>query len=181
MSPLRAGSCGALALALACAPLAAGTANAQETGEAPFAINAAIGDAWFDPLTNGQGFFITVFPVIGQVFLAWFTYDTGRPPDDVPALVGEPGHRWLTAQGPYQGGRATLTLYRTEGGEFDAVEPPAVTGPGGIGTLILEFADCTAGEVRYDIPSLGLSGTIAIQRIVDDNVPLCEELAAGGA
>jgi len=32
--------------------------------------------------TNGQGFFITVFPDIGYVSLAWFTYDTELPPID---------------------------------------------------------------------------------------------------
>ena len=28
------------------------------------------GDAWFNPRTNGQGFLITVFPKIRQMFLA---------------------------------------------------------------------------------------------------------------
>jgi hypothetical protein len=31
--------------------------------------------------------------------------------------------------------------------------------------------------VTYEIPSLGLSGEIPIQRIVEDNVLLCEALA----
>ena len=63
-----------------------------ETGR-DVAINQGMIDAWYDPDTNGQGFFITVFPVIKQVFLAWFTYDTERPPEDVTAILGEPGHR----------------------------------------------------------------------------------------
>jgi len=33
--------------------------------------------------------------------MAWFTHDTERPDTGVEAILGEPGHRWLTAQGPY--------------------------------------------------------------------------------
>ncbi len=55
-----------------------------------FKINAGLNDAWFDPKTNGQGFFITVYPDIKQMYLAWFTYDTERPPEDVTAISGTP-------------------------------------------------------------------------------------------
>ena len=64
-------------------------------GGIPF--NPGLNDTWFNADTVGQGFFITVFPDIGKVFLAWFTYDTERPPEDVTAILGEPGHRWITA------------------------------------------------------------------------------------
>ena len=47
--------------------------------------------------------------------------------------------------------------------------------------MTLEFADCTKGLVTYAITSANVSGEIPIQRIVNDNVALCEELAAGGA
>ena len=72
-----------------------------------FEINAGLNDAWLNSATSGQGFLITVFPERKEMFLAWFTYDTERPPEDVTALLGEPGHRWLTAQGPYDGIRRT--------------------------------------------------------------------------
>jgi sugar lactone lactonase YvrE len=74
---------------------------------ADFVINAGLNDAWFNASTPGQGFFVTVFPDSGQVFLAWFTYDTERPDESVTAILGEPGHRWLTAFGPYEGDTAT--------------------------------------------------------------------------
>jgi len=144
--------------------------------QAFFPINPGFSDAWYNPETDGQGFLISVFPVIGQVFLAWFTYDTDRPPEDVTAILGEPGHRWLTAQGPYSEDTANLTIYLTEGGEFDSAVPPATTDPESYGTLALEFADCTEGLVTYDIPSLDLSGVIPIQRVVPDNIELCEAL-----
>jgi len=139
-----------------------------------FQINPGLNDAWFDPATSGQGFLITVFPEIKQMFLAWFTYDTERPPEDVTAILGEPGHRWLTAQGPYDGDKARLTIFMTEGGVFDSAEPVASADPAGYGDLTLEFADCTEGLVEYEITSLGISGKIPIQRITLDNVPTCE-------
>ena len=140
----------------------------------PFEINAGLNDAWYDPATDGQGFLIAVFPEIKQMFLAWFTFDIERPPEDVSAMLGEPGHRWLTAQGPYVGNTANLTIFVTEGGVFDAAEPAASTDPAGDGTMTLKFEDCTAGLVSYEITSLGISGETPIQRIVTDNVPLCE-------
>ncbi len=71
-----------------------------EAAEDPIVINAAMSDAWFFPDTSGQGFFIIVWEDQKLVFLAWFTYDTERPPAEVIAMLGEPGHRWLTALGP---------------------------------------------------------------------------------
>jgi hypothetical protein len=147
---------------------------------APLEINAGIADAWYNPATDGQGFLVTVFPEREELFVAWFTYDTERPPQDVTAVLGEPGHRWLTAQGPYIGDTANLTVFLTEGGVFDSATPPTTTDQAGIGTLKLEFADCRNGLATYAIPSLGLSGQIPLQRIVDDNVARCEALAADG-
>ncbi|RPH93076.1 MAG: hypothetical protein EHM68_16205 [Lysobacterales bacterium] len=153
--------------------------NAVVVRRAPLEINAGIADAWYNPATDGQGFLVTVFPEREELFVAWFTYDTERPPQDVTAVLGEPGHRWLTAQGPYIGDTANLTVFLTEGGVFDSATPPATTDQAGIGTLKLEFADCRNGLATYAIPSLGLSGQIPLQRIVDDNVARCEALAAG--
>lgn len=143
-----------------------------------FLINPGLNDAWFNPATNGQGFLITVFVDRKEVFLAWFTYDIDRPPEDVTAMLGEPGHRWLTAQGTYEGDTANLTIFVTEGGVFDASEPVAETDPAGDGTMTVEFADCTEGFVKYEITSLGISGEIPIERITPDNVALCEALAS---
>lgn len=143
-----------------------------------FQIGSGLSDAWFDPATGGQGFFITVLPEIGQVFLAWFTYDLERPPAGVTAELGEPGHRWLTAQGPYEGDTARLTVYLTEGGVFDAATPAASTDPAGIGTMTIEFAGCNEALLNYDLPALNLAGSIPLERVADDNLALCESLAA---
>jgi hypothetical protein len=136
-----------------------------------FVINNGLNDAWFDAQTPGQGFFITVFPNRGEVFLAWFTYDTERPPEDVAAVLGDAGHRWLTAFGTYSGKLASLVIELTEGGVFDSAEP--APGQTEYGTIEIEFIDCNNAIIRYDIPSLGLMGEIPITRIALDNVMDC--------
>jgi plastocyanin len=145
-------------------------------GGGAFNINAGLNDSWFNPATAGQGFFITVFPDITSVFLAWFTYDTVRPPAEVTANLGEPGHRWLTAFGNYSGDTATLDVELTEGGVFDSAVP-AVT-QSADGSITVEFSDCENGMITYDITSANVQGVIPIQRIALDNVGACEELAA---
>ena len=183
---MRSAVCATLALVLfSLAFEARASDSADSTPSAdentPFYINPGLNDAWYNPATNGQGFLVTVFPDAGLVFLAWFTFDAERPPEDVTAIMGDPGQRWLTAQGSFSGDTANLVLFETKGGVLDRAEPVATTGQSGIGTLVLEFADCRNGMATYDIPSLGLAGTIPLQRIVEDNVALCEVLAAEAA
>jgi hypothetical protein len=144
--------------------------------ESPVVINAGMNDAWYDPATAGQGFFIIVFPQSCLVFLSWFTYDTERPPEDVVAHLGEPGHRWLTAQGPFAGDTATLGVYLTSGGLFDSALPIPDTSPAPIGTLVVRWYDCESATLSYDLPALGLNDSIELQRITPDNVALCESL-----
>jgi hypothetical protein len=138
-------------------------------------INIGLNDAWFDPETSGQGFFITVLPKLGVVTLAWFTYDTERPPEDVTAKLGEPGHRWLTATGVYSGNQSIMDIEVASGGIFDT---STVIERRLDGTLTLTFDNCHLGTVEYDIPSINQTGTIVIRRVVDDNIALCEELKA---
>jgi hypothetical protein len=141
-------------------------------GDAPLAeINQGLNDVWFNPDTAGQGLLITAFPEIRQLFVAWFTYDIERPPSDVTALLGEPGHRWLTAQGDFDENTAWLEINLAEGGVFDSPEPRPMIEP--VGEILLEFSTCNAGTVSYDIPSIARQGIIPIERIVLDNAPLC--------
>ncbi len=97
-------------------------------------------------------------------------------PQDVTAILGDPGHRWLTAQGPYDGDTAEMTIFVTSGGVFDSAQPPAKTDLDGDGTMTIDFTGCNEAIVSYEITSLGISGVIPIQRIVEDNVALCEAL-----
>jgi hypothetical protein len=70
-----------------------------------------------------------------------------------------------------------MTLFVTKGGVFDSANPPTTTDPDGDGTMTIEFANCSEGLVSYEITSLGISGSIPIERIAPDNVALCEALA----
>jgi hypothetical protein len=135
-------------------------------------ITAGINDAWFEPATNGQGFFITALPDQGIVFLSWFTFDSERPPANTSYEIGDPGHRWFTAQGPYVGDTAFLDVYETTGGVIDSPQPSAdIDGP--IGTMVVVWQSCTRATLDYDLPGYGLSGRIELERIADDNAALC--------
>jgi len=63
------------------------TTISDQSALPPFEMNPGLNDAWFNPDTDGQGFFVTVFPDLGFVLLAWFTYDTELPPQDATALT----------------------------------------------------------------------------------------------
>ena len=134
--------------------------------------------AWYEPVTSGQGFYVTVFPNLNAVSLAWFTYDTELPPIDAEVILGDPGHRWLTAIGTIVGNQVRMDIDVTSGGIFDTVvdEIKHTVPPGSDGTFILTFDSCTSGTVEYDMPSLNLSGIVPIQRVANDNVALCEAL-----
>jgi hypothetical protein len=142
-----------------------------------FTLNAGLNDAWYDPETDGQGFFITVFPDLGVLSLAWFTYDTELPPMDATANLGDPGHRWLTAAGPFVDNQAVMNIVITSDGIFDtATDVKRTDPPGSDGTFIVTFDSCNSGTVEYDILSINLQGVVPVQRVADDNITLCESL-----
>ena len=144
-----------------------------------FALNSGLNDAWYDPDTDGQGFFITVFPDLALVSLAWFTYDTELPPEDATANLGDPGHRWLTALGPIEGNQVLMNIDIASGGIFDtATDIQHTDPPGSDGTIILTFDSCNSGTVEYDITSIDRQGIVPIRRVVDDNIVICEALKA---
>ena len=143
-----------------------------EPEEETISINAGLNDAWFDPTTPGQGFFITVFPNSTSIFLAWFTYDTERPAPEVAANLGEPGHRWLTAFGTYSENSAVLEIELTSGGIFNEPQPMPVQA--GDGEILLEFHGCNSGTITFNIDSIDQQGVIPIERIALDNVAACE-------
>ncbi|MDH4017963.1 MAG: peptidylprolyl isomerase [Xanthomonadales bacterium] len=152
------------------------THNADPVDPQAFAMNAGMNDAWYNPLTDGQGFFITVFPELNKVTLAWFTYDTSLPPVDASADLGSPGHRWLTALGDINGDKSVMDITIASGGLFDTeteVQPVDYTDGG---TITLSFSNCNSGMIDYDIPSIGRQGSVPIERVANDNAALCEAL-----
>jgi len=142
-----------------------------------FNFNAGLNDAWFYPETDGQGFFITVFPDLSYVSLAWFTYDTELPAPDATANLGDAGHRWLTAVGPIFGNQAVMNIEMTSGGLFDtSTEIIRTDPPGSDGSITLTFDSCNSGTVEYNISSIDREGIVPIQRVASDNIALCEAL-----
>ncbi|MCH8056663.1 MAG: FG-GAP repeat protein [Proteobacteria bacterium] len=129
-------------------------------------INAGMDGAWFDPNTPGQGFFIDAHPDPeggNFIFVSWFTYG-----DDTAS-----GQRWLTAQGSFEGSIAEIDVFETTGGSFDDPQAPSTTN---VGTMSLDFTDCSNAQLAYSLPATGAEGDIAITRVIPGVQALCEEL-----
>lgn len=146
---------------------------------AQFDISSAMAGSWYYPPTTGQGFLIDVFDSANLMFLAWFTYDLERPQSSVTAMIGDPGHRWMTAIGPFSGNTGNLNITWSSGMIFDS-ETPAVTNEAD-GTITVEFYDCYSGLITYNLGSSGETGEVPIERIVNDAVPFCESMNRGPA
>lgn len=157
-------------------PVEAALAEAMTLVYENFEITARLNDVWYEPASDGQGFSIAVFEDKGTVFLTWYTYDAELPGNDATAIVGDTGQRWLTAQGSYEGKQAELVAYSSSGGLFDSALPVPETEP--VGTLFLQFTDCYTGMITYELPGIGRSGSIPIERVASDNVALCETVRA---
>jgi hypothetical protein len=112
-----------------------------------------------------------VFPDLGLVSLAWFTYGTELVVGQ--ANLGDAGQRWLTALGPINGNSSVMAIDIASGGIFDTATEITHTPDA---TITLGFDGCNSGMVEYDIPSIGQQGTVAIQRIANDNIGICQEL-----
>jgi cysteine-rich repeat protein len=130
-------------------------------------INAGMDGAWFDSGAPGQGFFIDahVDPEGGNfIFVSWFTYG------DQTAS----GQRWLTAQGGFEGSIAEIDVWETTGGSFDDPEPVSRTK---VGTMSLDFTDCSNVLLTYSLPADSAEGDIAITRVIPAGAALCERFA----
>jgi hypothetical protein len=127
-------------------------------------INAGHSGAWFNSETSGQGQFIDVEPETQFMFVSWFTYGEQTAS----------GQRWLTAQGGFEGSTAEIDVWETTGGSFDDPEPVSRTK---VGTMSLDFTDCSNAQLTYSLPADGAEGDIAITRVIPGGQALCEELA----
>ena len=140
--------------------------KAANTAEA-VDINAGMDGAWVNTDTLGQGFFIDAHttPAGGNfIFVAWFTYG-----DDTAS-----GQRWLTAQGDFAGSVAAIDVWETTGGRFD--DPQAVN-PEKVGTMNLDFTDCSNAQLSYSLTDEDLAGDMELSRLIPGGQALCEELA----
>ena len=130
------------------------------------AIKAGMDGAWFDPDTSGQGYFIDAHPDPeggNFIFVSWFTY----------GISTASGQRWLTAQGGFEGSSAEIDVFETTGGSFDDPEPADTTK---VGTMNLDFTDCSNAQMTYSLPADPAEGDITITRVIPGSQALCEEL-----
>ena len=161
--------------------------------QGPLVINGGLNDAWFNPATDGQGFFINVFEGVDFMFVGQFTFQSGGAAMSVTSdgrvggsleAVGDDSQRWLTANGSWDGNVATLDVVNTSGGQFDSATPmPTNTPAGTYGTMEIDFEnDCINATVTYDLfgASPPEQGTIPLRRIVPDenNVMNCTDRGA---
>jgi len=129
-------------------------------------INAGMDGAWFNTNTPGQGFFIDAHPdpVGGNfIFVSWFTHGEETAS----------GQRWLTAQGSFEGSIAEIDVFETTGGGFDDPEPVSTTK---VGSMNLDFTDCSNAKLSYSLPADPAEGDITITRVIPGAQALCEEL-----
>lgn len=150
--------------------------DGEPASQPPVTINRGLTDAWVNANAPFQGMFITVFPDLERIFVAWFSFDSEPPSPEAMATFGAADQRWVTALGGYQGHRAELKAELTTGGRFNASDPLA-TQDTSYGTISIEFWHCNLASVEYDFPGPGLSGSFSMQRVLDDNVGLCEALS----
>lgn len=121
-----------------------------------FTVNEGLNGAWFNPATPGQGLMLDVIAERGEIFLGWFTYGAGGP-----TSRPEDEHAWVTAQGTFEGGKATLDAFLTAGGRFD---DPMPANTRRIGQIEMEFSDCDHGFLRYAFDD-GRTGEFSLERI----------------
>ena len=144
----------------ACEELSGNTTQAVD-------INAGMDGAWFDPNTPGQGFFIDAHPDPeggNFIFVSWFTYG-----EDTAS-----GLRWLTAQGSFEGSIAEIDVFETTGG---LLNNPQATSTTNVGTMSIDFTDCSNALLAYSLPANGVEGDMAITRVIPGGQVLCEELS----
>jgi hypothetical protein len=147
----------------------------EEEHEAPhgdgFEINAGLNDAWVNENAPLQGMFLTVYPELKIIFLAWFTFDTVTSQAELMAT------RWVTAVGSYTGSTAELRAELTTGGIFNGSDP-LPTQDTNYGSIDLDFTNCKEAHVSFDFPSVPESGEFTIKRVLEENAALCEALNA---
>lgn len=114
-------------------------------------INFATSGAWFNPATNGQGFFVEAFPGAKVFTLAWFTWINEGDPD------------WFVATGLYEGSRAEVEVFRVSGGRFNDSTPVTDSV---VGTASFTLVDCEHATFAFTLSNPVRSGTIDLQRIL---------------
>jgi hypothetical protein len=157
----------------------------------PFNFNPGMNGAWVADGVEAQGIFMEVFPSVGILFFAHFTFtdqvavaqadkdrittqsdgDGGTRPQN---HVGAPEQIWLTAYGNIPEGENFMNLKyeNSTGGAFNAEMPQATTDTN-YGTGWIEAFGCNHVLINWTLPG-GVVDTRDYQRLLLDGLPYCE-------
>jgi hypothetical protein len=69
---------------------------------------------------------------------------------------------------------AEMDVFESTGGSFDDPLPPGTTK---IGSMNIDFTDCSNALLSYSLPADPVEGDIAITGVIPGGRALCEELA----
>lgn len=154
-----------------------------------FVFNPGLNGAWVATGVEAQGIFLEVFPSVGILFFAHFTFNhllavsldqgaqtTMQADEGVTKVqndVGSADQRWLTAFGDYPstGNFMTLTYENSTGGAFNA-ELPVATTDSNYGTGWIEAFSCKRMLINWTL-SGGTVDTREYHRLLNDGVPYC--------
>jgi hypothetical protein len=133
---------------------------------------------WLSTGTDGQGLMFDYLKSFDQLFVAWFTYTLDPVPPANPPSPGIDGfgQRWLTALLSIEGNIATGSLVVSEGSAFDQPRPSNFRARA-VGTISIEFTDCDAGWVSYQIDGLAISNQfpiLPVEKFVNPNGFICD-------
>ena len=67
-----------------------------------------------------------------------------------------------------------MDVFETSGGSFDDPQLPATTL---VGTMSIDFIDCSHALLAYSLSDEGLEGSIEIERAIPGAEALCQELS----
>ena len=117
------------------------------------------GGSWLDAGAIAQGFVFELDPKSRIALASWYTFD----PADADAAGERP--TWYVAQGTLAGASAELTIYRSTGGAFDAVQPVTTEA---VGSLRVTALGCAAMRAEYSLRLAGgemRNGTFNLTRV----------------
>jgi hypothetical protein len=146
-----------------------GALSTLATDAAPGDFEYGHSGSWLDPGSQQQGFVLEVDPPSHSIVASWYTFDPAHP------RAGREAATWYTAQGTLDGEHASLTVFRSTGGAFDAGDPVASAA---VGTLALTARGCGAIDAAYTLAladGTTRGGTLALARVAPATV--CEAMA----
>ncbi len=111
--------------------------------------------SWYNTEQSGHGFELEVININGQrsVLVIWYAYDHGA-------------QLYLVGTGPIEGDHATVSFYRTRGGQFPPAFDPAQVVREAWGTATFRFSDADHASVNWVPTAVGFtSGSLALTRL----------------